>query len=135
MTNNAKIGGILSIVAGGLGCIGALVMVMIIALMWSFADPGSYYYDYSYEVAPERVFGFLAVIYGVMALIGVCISALAIVGGINALRKKNWGLALAGAIAGALAFFPCGIPAIIFITIGKLEFGPKPQPMQTSIPI
>jgi hypothetical protein len=53
-----------------------------------------------------------------MALIG----ALGIVGGVYAIKKKHWALALAGAIAGTVTFFPCGIPAIIFVSLGKEEF-------------
>jgi hypothetical protein len=47
---------------------------------------------------------------------------LAIVGGAFALKKRHWPLALAGAIAGTITFFPCGIPAIIFVSLGKEEF-------------
>ena len=47
---------------------------------------------------------------------------LALLGGISALQRKNWGLALAGSIA---AFFPVGllgIAAIILTALSKNEF-------------
>lgn len=47
---------------------------------------------------------------------------LALVGGISALQRKNWGLALTGSIA---AFFPVGllgIAAIILTVLSKNEF-------------
>ena len=58
-----------------------------------------------------------------LAIIGI----LAIVGGIFALKRKHWGLALAGAIGGTFTFFPCGIPAIIFISMSQQEFS-APEP-------
>ena len=53
-----------------------------------------------------------------VAIIGI----LAIVGGIYALRRKIWGLALAGSIA---AFFPSwilGLTAIVLTALSKNEF-------------
>jgi len=61
-----------------------------------------------------------------MAVPGIILSIVAIVGGIYALRRSVWGLALAGAIC---AFFPLpllgwilAILAIIFVSLGKREF-------------
>ncbi len=50
------------------------------------------------------------------------VSALAIVGGIFSIRRRRWGLALAGAIAATSVFFYCGVPAIIFVSMGRSEF-------------
>jgi hypothetical protein len=46
----------------------------------------------------------------------------AIVGGIFALRRKIWGLALAGSICALIGPWILGIPAIIFVILGKGEF-------------
>ena len=51
----------------------------------------------------------------------IVIGIVSIVGGSFALRRKIWGLALAGAIC-ALCVWILGIPAIIFIAMGKKEF-------------
>jgi len=68
------------------------------------------------------LFGFTA-IFGVPFLI---LGIIAIVGGVYALRREVWGLALAGAIC---AFIPVILPwnvlgllAIIFVSLGKREF-------------
>ena len=58
-------------------------------------------------------------------IIGGCVGILgivAIVGGISAIRRKSFGLSLAGAIC-ALPSAILGIPAVIFVTLGKREFG------------
>jgi hypothetical protein len=126
MSNNAKVGGVLSIVAGGLGVIGAFfVLLFILALRYEFSVAPFYYYDYYY---PDEIFAFITLIYTVMGVIGLLLGALAVVGGIYALRRKRWGLALAGSIASCFTFFPCGVPAIIFVAIGKPEFSAIPPP-------
>jgi hypothetical protein len=54
----------------------------------------------------------------------LCLSALAIVGGIYALRRKKWGLALTGSIAALIVpwFWFLGIAAIVFTALSKSEF-------------
>ena len=118
--NHAKIGGILSIVSGALGCLSAFVTILF-AILLVLVNNGQFVYDGYY--APDNFFNVLIVIYIICAIIGIIVSVLAIVGGIFALRKKNWGLALAGSIAGVLAFFPCGVVAVIFMAMSKPEFG------------
>jgi hypothetical protein len=116
MQNYAKVGGVLSIVAGALGVFwmlaGALFASTFMAVPFNSYNGGP----------PERFFAFVIVIWIVMGLSMVAIGVLAIVGGVYALKQKYWGLALAGAVAGTISFFPCGIPAIIFVSLGKPEF-------------
>lgn len=62
--------------------------------------------------------GFLAA-FGVPVLI---IGIVALIGGIYALKRKAWGLALAGSICAIFGPWILGIPAIIFVIMGKNEF-------------
>jgi hypothetical protein len=128
MPNNAKVGGVLSIVAGSLGVCWVLIFIFFaVVIAWGFGE--SYYrYDYS---TTDSVAVFIMVFYGVMGLLYALACVLAIVGGVLALRKRHWGWALAGSIGATLAFFPCGIPAIIFVAMGRPEFqapGPSTSP-------
>ena len=62
----------------------------------------------------------------------VC-GVLSLIGGAYALQRKNWGLALTGAI---MSFFPScilGLAAVILIAISKDEFRSNYQPL--SVPI
>ena len=52
----------------------------------------------------------------------VALGIVAIVGDVCALRRKIWGLALAGSLCSFVFFFPLGIPAIVFTAMGKGEF-------------
>lgn len=119
MGNNAKVGGILSIVSGVFGILGSgwffLWIYMLDFMLTMPQDPFA-------PAFPQEFFYIIAIFYGAMGLILALIGALGIVGGVFALKRKKWGLALAGAIAGTVTFFPCGIPAIIFVSMGKEEF-------------
>ena len=92
--------GILSIVAGVIG----LIMGIVVVAVGEMAG------------AAAGIFGIGALGAPVIVLV-----IIAIVGGVFALRRRLWGLALAGAIC-ALCVWILGIPAIIFIAMGKKEF-------------
>jgi len=122
MGNNAKVGGILSIVSGAFGVLlGGFYVLLIFMFNFMITSMPQQPMEPPF---PQDILPILAVIYGAIGLVLALIGVLAIVGGIYALKKKNWGLALAGAIAGNIVFTPCGIPAIIFVSLGKDEFIP-----------
>lgn len=62
---------------------------------------------------------------GILVAIAVPLAALAVlamVGGILALQRKSWGLALAGSIAAVLPFSLLGIAALILTALSRDEF-------------
>lgn len=69
---------------------------------------------------PPMVAPLLAVLAIPFTILGI----LAIAGGVYALRRKVWGLALAGSIVSlfSLHFFILGIAAIVFTALAKNEF-------------
>jgi hypothetical protein len=63
--------------------------------------------------------GWLSAIFAPLIIFGI----VAIVGGIYALLRKIWGLALAGSICALIGpWFILGLLAIIFVALGKGEF-------------
>ena len=63
--------------------------------------------------------GWLSVIFAPLIIFGI----IAIVGGIYALQRRVWGMALAGSIFALIGpWFILGILAIIFVALGKGEF-------------
>jgi hypothetical protein len=72
--------------------------------------------------------GFTGIFVGIpwLSAIGtplIVFGIIAIIGGIFALRREVWGLALAGAIFALIApWFILGLLAIIFVSLGKGEF-------------
>jgi len=105
-------GGVLLLIAGILGLLNIVI---------TFAIAGS-------------MLAFMAVIPGAAAIIAVCLgiialfSIFALVGGIVALRRRMWGLALVGGILGLFSIGPLFISSIlslvglILIAISKEEF-------------
>ena len=94
--------GILSIIAGFLGFFLGIFLATIMEATW-------------WE---EGAFGF-GLFFGVPIII---FGIIAIVGGVYALRRRIWGLALAGSICAFLGAWFLGIPAIILIALSKKEF-------------
>ena len=120
MQNNAKVAGILNIVCGVMGVLGALGIVFVILVVRTVLNRAFPFSDTSLQ--PGTVADLVTVIYIASGIFLALLSALAITGGVYALQRKYWGLALAGAIAGIFIFFPCGVVAIIFTVMAKPEF-------------
>ncbi len=97
--------GILSIIAGVFGLIGALVVGVIGGTIAGLED----------------ILG-LGTLFAAIAIPLIIIAIIAIVGGVYALKRRIWGLALAGTICALFCFWLLGIPAIIFVALGKREF-------------
>ena len=115
-------GGILSIIVGAFEAIGGGIMVALVSLSmplrpWlsSFLPgvPGGWF-EHSWAVVPI----WLIIMGGLLLVLGI----IAIAGGVSAIRRKSFGLSLAGAIC-ALLSVPLGILAVIFVSLGKREFG------------
>lgn len=94
--------GILCIIAGTIGVISGIRVAALGGIIGAF-----------FGMAWLGTFGIPFIILGIFALIG----------GIYALRRKIWGLALVGSISALLGpWFVLGILAIIFVSLGKGEF-------------
>ena len=98
--------GILDIISG----IWALCWVFVLALGGGITSIVS---DVPQWV-PTLLFG-LAIPFALLAL-------LAVIGGIFALQRKSWGLALAGSISAFFCCFILGIVSIILVAISHHEF-------------
>jgi len=121
MNKYATIGGVLSVVSGALGILSGLSMIAF-GLFFKWIMMFGEYTSYEDQISIDQMGTFFGVLYGIMGGFWVLFGVLALVGGIYALRKKLWGLALAGSIGGLLTCFPVGIVAVIFTAMAKPEF-------------
>ena len=117
MQNYSKVAGILSIISGAFGILGLGWMIMSIFMLNFMVN--SSFYGSGMQV---NMFNIIAVFYLVIGIGLALLGILGITGGIFALKRTHWGLALAGSIAAAITFFPCGIAAIIYTTKSQPEF-------------
>ncbi len=120
----ASIGGILSIVAGAFGIIAGLILLVVAVFTQSIFNDPAFFGSSGYY--PEEFVTFIGAFYGILAFFEIALGVLGIVGGIFAIQRKHWGWALAAAISGVLTFMPVGVAAVVFIAIGKPEFGQIP---------
>jgi len=93
--------GILSIIAGVLGLILGLIVAAVLEAIGWFV-------------------GFVGL--GIVIVPLIIFPVIAIVGGVFALRRRIWGLALAGSIFAFICVWFLGLPAIILIALSKKEF-------------
>jgi len=107
--------GILNIVAGSFRLILVLLVALVLAVFTIFNGG---------DLACCQQFPIVitASVVTTLAIFSLIISILAIVGGIYALKRKNWGMALAGSIAAFFCSFPLGIAAIVLTALSKNEF-------------
>ena len=110
--------GVLTIIAGGLGIgAGALITLLAVPLGLGGALAGA--------LKEAAIGGLLVGLARIIGIIGsglIGIGAVAITGGIYAIKKRLWGFALAGAILATICSTPLGVLAIIFVTMSKREF-------------
>ena len=107
-----RVAGILNIVTGCLSLLGFLTLLAgIVVTSNAFGIPGM-------DAVPD----FVPMILTIVAIPTLAIGVLALVGGIFGVRKRSWGLVLAGSIASIISFFVLGVIAIVFTVIAKEEF-------------
>jgi hypothetical protein len=109
-------GGILSIVSGALGFI-VVSFLLTFGSIFGAAIAREVMVSVGYWQA-----GLPMTIIGLIAIPLLCLNILAIVGGIYAIRRKGWGLALAGAICSIFPSQVLGVLAVVFIAISRKEF-------------
>jgi hypothetical protein len=96
------VGGILAIIAGALQVITGIVIAALGGIGGAFIG-----------------MVWLSAIGAPLIVLGI----IAIIGGIYALKREIWGLALAGSICALVdPWFLLGVLAIIFVSLGKGEF-------------
>ena len=100
-------GGILAIIAGAIGVLFGLLLA--VAGAFAGAVVGAFI---------PFIGGAVAGAFAIPLILGI----VSIIGGAYALKRRLWGLALAGSICALFCAWFLGIPAIIFVILGKSEF-------------
>lgn len=141
-----KTAGILAIIAGATGiAIGSMVAALATSLRgcpgvglsnlidkWSgICGPGMWGAGREFlpgileQIPGEilgQILGFASTALIAIAVVAIVFGIIALIGGINAIKRRRWGLALAGAILATPIMPPLGVLSIIFVSMGKREF-------------
>lgn len=111
------VAGILSIVSGTTGLIAVFGLIIAIGITGGFNISGT-----------EQIPNFVPILLTGIAVLLAVLSILSLIGGIYAVQRRKWGLALAGAICAVFAStpllggLPVGIIAIVLTALSKNEF-------------
>ena len=112
-------GGILNIIVGAFEVISGGMMVALVCLwmpfrLWLL----SYCPRFGGACGIADVPIWWMITEGLLLVLGI----IAIVGGVSAIRRKSFGLSLAGAICALIPLNLLGLLAVIFVSLGKREF-------------
>jgi len=112
-------GGILSIITGAFELIAGGLIAALTTLSIPFWHP-----EFPFAPGFWGSFGIAGIPKWIL-IVGITLAVLgiiAIVGGISAVRRKSFGLSLAGAICALLPFNILGLLAVIFVSVARREF-------------
>jgi hypothetical protein len=110
------VGGILSIISGALGFI-TIAFFVTFGSIFGTAIARDVLSSLGFWQA-----GLPLTIIGIIAVVLLCINITAIIGGIYAIQRRGWGMALAGAICSIFPSQILGALAVVFIAISRKEF-------------
>ncbi|MFC2069077.1 hypothetical protein ACFLTP_08765 [Chloroflexota bacterium] len=110
-TGKPIVAGVFNIIVGALGILGAIS---------TFFGFGVITGVLGIPIGP--IPGFVPGIVLGTGIFTLIVAVLALIGGIFAVQRKQWGWALTGSIAAIFIFFFLGVPAVILAAISKNEF-------------
>jgi putative membrane protein len=102
------VAGVMNIIIGSINFLGIIGVGIAIAVVWS--DP--HWINWTALTVLWIVFAVLLVF-----------SLPSLIGGIYAVQRKNWAIALLGSIASFLTWFVIGLIPLILVALSKDEFG------------
>jgi len=112
------VAGILNIIVGVFNLIGMFLIIIVIVAIGS----GILALSAFINIIPMWLSGMLQGVLIIIAVLLGVFSALPLIGGIYAVQRKTWGLALAGSIAAILSSTPLGIASTVLVALAKNEF-------------
>jgi uncharacterized BrkB/YihY/UPF0761 family membrane protein len=117
---NAKIAGILSIIAGVSALFGSLVLGAI-GVAGSAVLGSAGHAPHGLPLLPLLLFVPLSVLIFALGVI-------AIIGGVYGVRREHFWVLVIGAAAAVFCFLPLGIAALVFTVLAEKEFTPGAAP-------
>jgi len=109
-TWKSTVAGILDIISGATGFLVGLVLV-IVGLVWGY-----------FTIAGPKGLFIPPMIFWIVGSVSIIFGVIAVVGGVYALQRKVWVLALAGSIFAFSCCRPLGIATIVLTALSKHEF-------------
>jgi hypothetical protein len=112
------VAGILNIITGIINLFG---MFVVIGLLTAFGG-GILSIIRIADMMPIWLSGMVHGVLIIMAILLAVLSSLPLIGGIYAIQRKVWSLALAGSVVAILSIPPLGIVSTVLVSLSKSEF-------------
>jgi hypothetical protein len=124
----------MTIITGAMGIAGGIMLFLISGFMgalggidfsqWADKWGGEWWGPGAADIPGMMgdVLGISSTVFLVAGIVVLIFGIIALVGGISAIKRRRWGLSLAGSILSLFIMPILGILAIIFVSLGKGEF-------------
>lgn len=112
------VAGILNIIIGIINLFG---MFVVIGLLTAFGG-GILSIIRIADMMPIWLSGMVHGVLIIMAILLAVLSSLPLIGGIYAIQRKVWSLALAGSVVAILSIPPLGIVSTVLVSLSRSEF-------------
>ena len=112
------VAGILNIITGIINLFG---MFVVIGLLTAFGG-GILSIIRIADMMPIWLSGMVHGVLIIIAILLAVLSSLPLIGGVYAIQRKAWSLALAGSVVAILSIPPLGIVATVLVSLSKNEF-------------
>jgi len=113
--------GILNIISGAFLLIGGIIVLSLLNQP-RVAVPWASYAMYSMGFEGEPSSSFVTIFIVILAIAIIIPGVVSTIGGICSIKRRLWGIALAGSVSTFLMLFVLGIPTIALTAISKREF-------------
>ena len=115
------IAGILNLISGAFLLFGGIIIISMLGQS-KIAMPWASYAMYSMGLEGEPSSSFVTTFIIILAAATIFLGVVSIIGGTYSIRRRLWGVALAGAISTFFSLFVLGIPTVVLTAISKREF-------------
>ena len=112
------VAGILNIITGVINLFG---MFVVIGLLTAFGG-GILSIIRIADMMPIWLSGMVHGVLIIMAILLAVLSSLPLIGGVYAIQRKAWSLALTGSVVAILSIPPLGIVSTVLVSLSKSEF-------------
>ena len=112
------VAGILNIITGVINLFG---MFVVIGLLTAFGG-GILSIIRISDIMPIWLSGMVHGVLIIMAILLAVLSSLPLIGGVYAIQRKAWSLALAGSVVATLSIPPLGIVSTVLVSLSRNEF-------------
>jgi len=115
------VAGLLNVISGIFFVIGGITILSLLSQPRA-AVPWASYASYSMGLEGEPSSSFVTIFIITLGTAALILGMVSTLGGICSIKRRLWGIALAGSISTFIYLLVFGIPAIIFTVMSKEEF-------------